>query len=174
MLAILLQICCRCSNMQMAIQFMIGAGTGSGTRPATHWLGVFEDEIHPAQAGTDEVAIGGGPYADCASGADIVDPGGLALGARRRPAGRRRRESTAVVRQGPRHAPGRCDLLSQSQRVHRHQDRDGKHRCGLASAPGPQDARGGLSAIAEVPRAECAVDLPCVAGRLAIAVYRTS
>ena len=25
-----------------------------------------------------------------------------------------------------------------------------------------------------MPRAECAVDLPCVAGRLAIAVYRTS
>jgi hypothetical protein len=75
-----------------------------------------------------------------------------------------RREPTAVVRQGPRHALGRCDLQSQSRRVHRHQDRDGKHRCGLASAPGPQDAKGGLSGVAKVPRAECAVDLPCVAG----------
>ena len=78
------------------------------------------------------------------------------------------------VRQGPRHAPGRCDLQSQSRRIHHPQDRDGKYRCGLASAPGPQDAKGGLPGVAKVPRAECAVDLPCVAGRLAIAVYRTS
>jgi len=56
---------------------------------------------------------------------------------------------------------------------HRHRDRDGKHRCGPASAPAPQDAKAGLSVVAKVPRAECAVDLPCAAGRLAIAVYRT-
>jgi hypothetical protein len=45
--------------------------------------------------------------------------------------------------------------------------------CGPASAPAPQDAKGGLFGVAEVPRAERAVDLPCAAGRLAIAVYRT-
>jgi len=83
------------------------------------------------------------------------------------------RDATAVVRQGLRRAPGKCDLQSQSQRVHHRQDRDGRHRRGLASAPGPQAARVGLSGVAKVPRAECAVDLPCVAGRLAIAVYRT-
>jgi hypothetical protein len=86
----------------------------------------------------------------------------------------RRRESRAIVRQDPRHAPDRCDLQSQSRRVHRHQDRDGKHRCGPASVPDPQDATGGLSGVAEVPQAECAAGLPCVAGRLAIAVYLTS
>jgi hypothetical protein len=37
----------------------------------------------------------------------------------------------------------------------------------------PRDAKAGLSVVAKVPRAECAVDLPCAAGRLAIAVYRT-
>jgi hypothetical protein len=29
------------------------------------------------------------------------------------------------------------------RRVHCHQHRDGKHRCGPASAPGPQDAKAG-------------------------------
>jgi hypothetical protein len=38
---------------------------------------------------------------------------------------------------------------------------DGKHRCGHARAPAPQDAKAGLSVVAKVPRAECAVDLPC-------------
>jgi hypothetical protein len=33
--------------------------------------------------------------------------------------------------------------------------------------------KGGLSGVAKVPRAERAVDLPCAADRLAIAVYRT-
>jgi hypothetical protein len=36
-----------------------------------------------------------------------------------------------------------------------------------------KDAKGGLFGFAEVPRTERAVDLPCAAGRLAIAVYRT-
>jgi hypothetical protein len=35
-------------------------------------------------------------------------------------------------------------------------------------APAPQDAKAGLSVVAKAPRAECAVDLPCAAGRLAI------
>ena len=73
----------------------------------------------------------------------------------------------------PRHALDRFDLRSQSRRVHFHQHRDRKHRCGPASAPGPQDAKDGQSGVAKVPRAESAVDLPCAARRLAIAVYRT-
>ena len=53
------------------------------------------------------------------------------------------------------------------------QHRDGKHRCGPASARGPQDAKGGQSRVAKGSRAESVVDLPCAARRLAIAVYRT-
>jgi hypothetical protein len=49
----------------------------------------------------------------------------------------------------------------------------GKHQCGPASAPGPPDAKGGLSGVASGPRAESAVDSPFAADRLAIAVYRT-
>ena len=66
-----------------------------------------------------------------------------------------------------RHALGRRDPQSQSRRVHRHRDRDEKRRCGPASAPAPQDAKSGLSGVAEMPHAERAVDLPCAAGRLA-------
>jgi len=48
-----------------------------------------------------------------------------------------------ALRQGPRHALGRFDLRSRFRRVHRHQHRGGKHRCGPASAPAPQDTKGG-------------------------------
>ena len=51
--------------------------------------------------------------------------------------------SCRALRQGPRHALGRFDLRSRFRRVHCHQHRDGKHRCGPASAPAPQDAKGG-------------------------------
>ena len=53
------------------------------------------------------------------------------------------RPSLQALRQGPRHALGRFDLRSRFRRVHCHQHRDGKHRCGPASAPAPQDAKGG-------------------------------
>ena len=48
-----------------------------------------------------------------------------------------------ALRQGHRHALDRFDLRSRSRRVHCHQHRDRKHRYGPASAPGPQDAKGG-------------------------------
>ena len=48
-----------------------------------------------------------------------------------------------ALRQGPRHALGRFDLRSRFRRVHCHQHRAGKHRCGPASAPAPQAAKGG-------------------------------
>jgi hypothetical protein len=51
--------------------------------------------------------------------------------------------SLQALRQDPRHALGRFDLRSRFRRVHCLQYRDGKHRCGPASAPGPQDAKGG-------------------------------
>ena len=51
--------------------------------------------------------------------------------------------SLQALRQDPRHALDRFDLRSRFRRVHCHQHRDGKHRCGPASALGPQDAKGG-------------------------------
>ena len=78
--------------------------------------------------------------------------------------------SLQALRQGPRDALGRFDLRSRFRRVHCHRHRDGKHRCGPASARGPQAAKRGQSWLAKVLRSESAVDLPCAAHRLAIAV----